>query len=390
MTGDCYMMLAEYQNACKYYQSITDDGEKYYFGSYLILTANINLSRIYDKLGDHKNAIQYGKKIIDKSDTLIGSIIRNAYNLESNNAIRKTQTLYYTAGKAFFHAGRYLSALDCFFEAQEIYFVRTNSRFDENILGRYLLSDEIGNITADMGFCYEKLGYTRIAAEMYMKTLNYYNQLESWNMHRIALIREFFFQYEDALNAEKSHLEILLERFPENHPDIAYSYYWIGHIYSLLDNYEEALKMLNTATERYEKYYSSDYHVLGDIYTEKGNIYYAQHDFDACIECFHKALSIFRNNNMSEVKTAALYQKLGIIYNQQKSYKDAIDNLTTALEIYQHLEKKEWTDLSLMNIYNDITDTLIQMKLYKKARFSALFLQAVYKFIHNHFIHISC
>ena len=372
MTGDCYMMLAEYQNACKYYQSITDDGEKYYFGSYLILTANINLSRIYDKLGDHKNAIQYGKKIIDKSDTLIGSIIRNAYNLESNNAIRKTQTLYYTAGKAFFHAGRYLSALDCFFEAQEIYFVRTNSRFDENILGRYLLSDEIGNITADMGFCYEKLGYTRIAAEMYMKTLNYYNQLESWNMHRIALLREFFFQYEDALNAEKSHLEILLERFPENHPDIAYSYYWLGHIYSLLDNYEEALKMLNTAIERYEKYYSSDYHVLGDIYKEKGNIYYAQHDSDACTECFLKALSIFKNNNMSEGKTAALYQKLGIIHQQKKSYKSAMENLTAALEIYQHLEKKERTDLSLMNIYNDITDTLIQMKSYKKARFFAL------------------
>ena len=49
-----------------------------------------------------------------------------------------------------------------------------------------------------------------------------------------------------------------------------------------------------------------------------------------------------------------------------------MENLTAALEIYQHLEKKEWTDLSLMNIYNDITDTLIQMKLYKKARFFAL------------------
>jgi len=368
--GNCYFNLAEYQNAARYYQAILENDGKGAYG-YLKLNPLIRLSKIYDKLGDHKNAIKYGKKIIDRSDECVDSAIRNAYNLESNNAIRKTQTLYYTAGKAFLHAGRYLSALDCFFEAQEIYFVRTNSIWDENISGTYLLSDEIGNITADMGICYEKLGYTKIAAEMYMKTLNYYNQLESWNMHRIALIREFFFQYEDALNAEKRHLEILSERFPENHPDIAYTYYWLGHIYSLLDNYEEALKMLNTSTERYEKYYSSDYPVLGDIYAEKGNIYYAQHDSDACTECFLKALSIFKNN-MSEEKMAALYQKLGTIYRKKKLYEAAMENLTAALEIYHRLEKKEWTDLSLMNIYNDITDILIQMRSYKKARFFAL------------------
>ena len=362
--GNCYFNLAEYQNAARYYQAILENDGKGAYG-YLKLNPLIRLSKIYDKLGDHSNAIKYGLRCIDRNDEYINLLINEAHNLEGS--YDTVQNMYYVAGTAFLHSGHYLSALDCFFEALEVYFMR----FGEDH-GEYALSDETGNITADMGICYEKLGYTRIAAEMYMKTLNYYNQLESWNMHRIALISEFFFQYEDALNAEKSHLKILLERFPENHPDIAYSYYWLGHIYSLLDNYEEALKMLNTAIERYEKYYSSDYHVLGDIYKEKGNIYYAQHDSDACTECFLKALSIFKNNNMSEGKTAALYQKLGIIHQQKKSYKSAMENLTAALEIYQHLEKKERTDLSLMNIYNDITDTLIQMKSYKKARFFAL------------------
>ena len=140
--------------------------------------------------------------------------------------------------------------------------------------------------------------------------------------------------YSEALTLRQKALKIQLDIYGENHPDVAEAYNKIGDVYSYQGDYSKAIEMHQNALIIRMKIYGESHPYVAYSYNCLADIYETKCDYSKAVEMHQKALKItleFYGDNHSE--TAQSYNLIGYTYSNQGNYSKALEMYEKALNI---------------------------------------------------------
>lgn len=111
----------------------------------------------------------------------------------------------------------------------------------------------------------------------------------------------------------------------------------------------------------------------GEYHVRQGYSYKDRGDYDSAEQCFLKALSILKglgNVKQRKIGMALQHSNLGLLYHQKMRMDDAVDNLKTAIDLYNEIgvvDDSAPLYASLGKVYYDCKDYDAAEKTLKKA-----------------------
>ncbi len=181
--------------------------------------------------------------------------------------------------------------------------------------------------------------------------------------NKVLLLNDLAFQYlrsdtKKAMKFATGALELSNKlKFTKG---IGVSYRNIGSIYTVDNQFEEALKNYFSSLEIYNEI--NDFRGIATVYNNIGIVYSNQGNYELSIENSRKALQIYESLNDSS-GIGKSFGNIGRLYLQKGDYMQSLDNFFKGLKIQENLKNKE----ILINYYNGIGSVLIAQKKHHQA-----------------------
>jgi tetratricopeptide (TPR) repeat protein len=202
----------------------------------------------------------------------------------------------------------------------------------------YNTRDNIGQVYADTGASYHRLGHLDAALQYLTMAKNMQNspKLLSHTYNQLALVYRNKCENHLALEyfLKALHIDEEILKINQYQPALATAYNNIGEIYSQLGDYDRALKFLDKALYIRLKGTVSTHTDLAAIYNNLGYVHYKKNQPEKALEVFEKALEIDTQALGDHHESLALtHNNISAIYRDMNDLSRALHHLETALRI---------------------------------------------------------
>ncbi|MDJ1169769.1 tetratricopeptide repeat protein [Roseofilum sp. BLCC_M154] len=350
--GVAYYSQGDYEQAISYYQKALEIRQEIGDRSGIAKSFN-NLGLAYCSQGDYGKAISNYQKAIEIFQQIGDCSV--------------TSTTLMNLGNAYYAQGDYGQAMSCYQQALEIRReIGDCSGIANSLIG-------LGNAYNSQGEYERVISYSQQALEIFQEIGDRSGIAQS--LGNLGLAYQSQGDYGQAISYSQKCLEILQEI--GDHVGIAESLHDLGATYQSQGDYGQAisysqqslkikpqivdLSSLLSSTIGLSKAYGQK---SLEIYEERGNrsgladslmvlglAYQSQKDYEQAISYYQKALELFQQiRNRSSIADSFL--GLGLTYNSQGDYGQAISYYQKALEIYQQIGKHSGSADCLGNLGN--------------------------------------
>ena len=152
--------------------------------------------------------------------------------------------------------------------------------------------------------------------------------------HCIGHVYSSIGNYSEALTLHQKALKIQLDIYGENHVDVVKSCYYIGLMYCFLYDYSKALEMYQKSLRIRLNMYGDNHPDVAEAYNKIGDVYSYQDDYSKAIEMHQNALRIrLKIYGESHPYVAYSYNCLGDIYDRKCDYSKVLEMRLKALKI---------------------------------------------------------
>ena len=148
-------------------------------------------------------------------------------------------------------------------------------------------------------------------------------------------------EYKKAIENHKLSLSIRIQNYGEDDVDVVISYYQLGQDYYMDSKYDLAITNHTKALKLQQELNEDDDHNEGvaAISFDLAKDYYYDSQYDKAIPCLENSLEIRRYiHGDVDVSVAEVYHYLGLVYQQKTCHKKALENFTSAKDVYTELE----------------------------------------------------
>lgn len=350
--GVFYEILGDYQNALEFYnralkiqlcvfgKTHPDAADSYY-----------NIGQLYKTLGDDGKALDHFKLALEiwcsslkKSHPYIIKVLVNLIDVAAN-----LQPWQLTTLKA------------------------TYDLCVETLSGEHELTQRLSQIlfNYEAFLTYESFDAPREALDVYQQAV----ALSPNNVYaliNLGVIQVNMGNNKDALTRFFKALEIVKEKYGENHADVAICYNSIGRVYYILLDYKKAFKFYQRALKIQSKVLDENDHHLADSYINNGNIYRTLGDDQKALEFYQKALKIQARVKIgrSYLQLAVTHYNLGQVYDKLGDYEKALNHFSSTLaDLYssKHFNSDIFLEAldNLINIAKKLQPSPAQFKIKK-------------------------
>lgn len=330
--GDYDVSLNYYKNALDLYIELLGNSNPRVAGSYN------NIGNTYDNKGEYNLAIEYHQKALKIKLELVG---------ENHPS---TADSYNNIGVSYKNKGEYDLAIEYYLKSLDI----KKQVINENHPSIAESYNNIGNAynnkkDYDMAIKYHKKALD-IRTALYGKEHPYI----ALSYNNIGTSYADMEEYETALKYFNDAHKLFIRFLGEKHPLVARTYNNIGSTYYYMKQTGLSLKYFNTALAIKKEIFGKKHPTTALTYIMIGNAYFDLHKYDLALKAFQKglvanlkdfndSLNIYNNPVVKNYLHADyLLQTLQLkadvlisIYKNSKNDPDKLNNLNTALEIYQ-------------------------------------------------------
>ncbi len=236
-----------------------------------------------------------------------------------------------SAGESFDQKD-YSSALNDYLKAEKIYL---NMNHTNTI--------EIAGIYNMIGRCYMQLREYNEAKEYFEKSLPISERLsnEKLNFENYINLMEISYSMgkenqESALEYGRKAEKSAIILYGSQSSELSEVYSDIGNVYCANKEYDKAEKYLKKALKIVVDSFGENHEKSAVIYNDMANMYEKQEQYDKAEEYLKKAEEIFKNYN-NEYWLAVVYGDLGNIYCDKEEYENALACFNRCLDIYKSL-----------------------------------------------------
>lgn len=156
--------------------------------------------------------------------------------------------------------------------------------------------------------------------------------------------------YEESVEQFKKTLNVALLAYPEDHPEVADILNNIGVVQGHRWQYEEASFYLKKALSIYDKNAQTIY--AANTYSNIGNIYRKQGDYQHAIEYYNKTIQLLtgKNSKIATQRRLEVYVRYSLLEMERSEYHSSIKLMNKALSDY--MKSGGVTDTSyVINVY---------------------------------------
>ena len=177
---------------------------------------------------------------------------------------------------------------------------------------------------------------------------------------------EIFINYIKVEEIEKYILEIQIEKYSENHPNIATSYNNIGNILDKQGKYLEALEYYEKSLRIRKETLATNNPNIATSYNDIGNVLDKQGKYSEAIEHYEKCLYIWKKSlSANHPRIALLYNNIGNVLYKQNKFMEAIDYYGKCLKIWKKSLSSK--NILIATLYNNIGSVLNKQGRYSEA-----------------------
>ncbi|CAF3374317.1 unnamed protein product [Rotaria sp. Silwood2] len=327
----------------------------YFIKEFFSKSPLLNLARILFQMSEYNRAEQYcirADKELSSDDNnrsdlyrLLGEIYQNGkgdyqkaeemYNkaLFYSNNLSQSTTIQNHLGLLQNEMSNYNDALKTLENAEEL--CRKDNLFDNNVIVKLV------TIYINMGIVYRhKLNF--------VKSLEYYNKALDLNLqirpelhpsishlyNNIGLLNSITCDYDASLTAYEKALKIQLQILPKIHTDLATVYNNMALVYMATENYSKALENFETAFNMFKELLRLDHPTLATLYHNIGDAYRCLKQYDKAANYLEKGLELrIQKLSLTHAHIAESYQSLGWTYSFLSNHEKALDFCKKALKI---------------------------------------------------------
>ncbi len=310
----------------------------------------------------------YAKKYTKAKDIWITTLVTRK-NIYGNNHL-KVSDIYNNLGGLYAKIGDYYKSLKLYQNALKV----RQAILPQNDLKTASSYINVGN-------AYLKIDNPDLAAENFLKALEIKKKkLSKYHPELAALYNNLGIVYQKLGDYDKSYenlnnaLSIRKHNLGENNPETAGIYGEIAIILTLQGNYNKATEYNNTALTIFKEKYGEENPATIKILQNIGTVYLKKNDIKTAVEYFNKSLEIAKKRYETwSLQAAKKYSEVGKIFNKEDKNDAALNYFENALKIlrnvYQTDNHIEIAD-ALQNIgiaYQDNKDYYQAMEYYNKA-----------------------
>ncbi|CAF1128435.1 unnamed protein product [Rotaria sp. Silwood1] len=189
-----------------------------------------------------------------------------------------------------------------------------------------------------LGLLLIKLGLFKKAEEVYKILFNHtLNDNEKADFyHMLGAVKHGQGEYEEAMSFYQKSLEINKNILPQNHPNLARSYFNMGGLYDTIGNYPAAFSFYEKASDIYRQTLPSDHPGFANVYSTIGRVHEHKGEYSKAMSYYIKDFEISQNSlPWNHPDLAASYNKIGDIYGKIGQYSKALSFHEKTLEIYR-------------------------------------------------------
>jgi CHAT domain-containing protein/tetratricopeptide (TPR) repeat protein len=282
---------------------------------------------------------------------------------------------YYSRAQVFYESAHYDSANYYFYKAKDIY---------EFLSGR-IDSDDIWE---GILRCYNRIAWAQVLLSKFDAAIPYLEfalekGLERFGEDHAEVARTYHYlggiyyryrsDYDRALDKFNKSLSIRLRVLGDDHPEVGTSHYDIGVIYYFKGNFKRALEQYQTALSIRVQAFGEIHRNVADTYKDIGAVFGREGDMDRALEYQNKALSIYRQVlEDTHPQIAAIYHNIGIIHKHKGDYDLALEMAQKSLNIMRIIHGENHLDVarrygSIADVYYDIGDYEQSLEYHRKA-----------------------
>ncbi len=309
---------------------LDNEGILKYFGDKkepIISNIYNNLARIYQNMGQLKNALIYQKRSIEIFENI------KEYKNHSNLA-----TAYGNLSGIYQDMGDLEKALE--YQNKDI---KICEEIYEN-----KNHPNLGIAYGNLSTIYRNIGDLEKALEYKNKNIEIYEEIYENKNHpnlataygNLSIIYRHIGNLEKALVYQNKNIEICKEIYEnKNHPNLATAYGNLSGIYQDMRNLEKALEYQNKNIEIYEEIYENKKHPnLATAYGNQSIIYQDMGDLEKALEYQNKNIEICEEiyENKNHLNLMIAYANISLAYLTIKDYQKGVKYLTRAYDIYMY------------------------------------------------------
>ncbi len=201
----------------------------------------------------------------------------------------------------------------------------------------------LGNLASNRNDYNASLEWHEKSIEIKKKTLSETDPSVACSYNSIGAVYHKIGDYERALDLYKQALGIWGNVYDENHLYVAMCYNNMGLVYEESEKYSEALDCYEKVLKIRQKLLSNDHIDLGNVYMNLGMTHQSLNHFDLALKYFNQALIIFKRTH--RLNTAFVLKQIGMIYERQSQFEDALSNYQQTLTIYRQLLPEKHSDI---------------------------------------------
>ena len=158
-----------------------------------------------------------------------------------------------------------------------------------------------------------------------------------WQLESGEFICNYIADYDKALRYYTRALRNAINRYGENHKDVATSYNNIGVVYCEQGDYSRALEYYKKALIICKYIYGENHKDVATSYNNIGGVYSEQGDYTQAWEYLEKALAIKELFGENHPAMATSYNNIGRVYDSQGNYARALEYYEKSLEIQKEI-----------------------------------------------------
>ncbi|WP_025742400.1 CHAT domain-containing protein [Aquimarina pacifica] len=347
--GFYYEKLSDYDNTIIYRLKALKIRQQIFPENHLKIAQSYGyLARIYSAIAEYDKAITFYKK-------------------EVNIYLKITDPYNQKIGNTYFNIGGIYSSLDQPKKALEYY-----KKFSEISIKNYGEDHlYIGYSYVNKGSAYEKIKQNDKALQQYQQALTILTrEKDNYGLNMLyknfgALMYENK-EYDKALQYYQQCLQIGLEIYGENNPEIGDNYANISSVLTQTNDYENALLYNQKALQVYEGIYGKNHDKIAVQYRNFASMYSLKKEYDTALAFLTKSLNITKNMfGEHHIKTAQAYVPLGQLYIDKCEYDKALSYFRKSLEM--HKTAYGVTDLRTSDLQNHIAEVYYKQQKYDES-----------------------
>jgi len=392
--GLTYKKLCEFEKAKECFQLILDDSEslemikaliriadvEIYLGQYPV--ARERLEKCQQQMKDHQNCSEYNEIMSSMNESLAFlsrekgefkdalAFIENA--IQFGQSQRESEALmkqHHHRGDIYLDASRIKESTEDLAKSLEMAVtlkgishpdligILNSFAFLNSVNGRF----KEGKVFIDRALTLSEKCFPR---DHLQKARAYLN---------LGLYHKKFNQYEEAIKNIETAKNMYISILGGNHPQVAVSTNYLCTIYYEQGDYTRAKEGLTEALEANVKILGEKHPNIGDSYRRIGCLHKEEGKYNEAFGYFEKALGIFLDTfGPSHEMLASSYSDIGTIFYRLDNQSEALDNYKKALEISFGIfgenhpnVAREYHNLGM--IYGDLGNKSLEIKYYKRA-----------------------